>query len=53
MKRIRVDNLGKEWMKDSGFRREYDALAEEFALVSALLSARGWARLTHRRWRSA
>jgi ribosome-binding protein aMBF1 (putative translation factor) len=46
MKRIRVDDLGKEWMKDSGFRREYDALAEEFALVSTLLRARGRARLT-------
>jgi len=46
MKRIRVDDLAKEWMKDPAFRREYDALEEEFALATALLSARSRAKLT-------
>ena len=46
MSYIRVDDLAKEWMKDPAFRREYDALAEEFALAKALLAARGKAGLT-------
>ena len=46
MKRIRVDELAKEWMKDPAFRREYEALDEEFALATALLSARSRAKLT-------
>jgi len=33
-------------MKDPVFRREYEALADQFALVKALLSARGRAGLT-------
>jgi ribosome-binding protein aMBF1 (putative translation factor) len=35
MKRILVDDLHKKWMKDPEFRREYEALREEFTLVSA------------------
>jgi ribosome-binding protein aMBF1 (putative translation factor) len=46
MGRIRADVLRKRWMKDPVFRREYEALAEEFALASALLEARGRAGLT-------
>jgi hypothetical protein len=34
MSRILIDDLAKEWMKDPAFRREYDALEEEFALAS-------------------
>jgi len=34
------------WKKDPTFRKEYDALAEEFALFDALVSARQQAGLT-------
>jgi len=46
MSRIRVDDLHKNWMKDSKYRREYHALEEEFSLVSALIEARTRAGLT-------
>ena len=32
MKRTTVDDLHKKWMKNPKYRREYDALAEEFRL---------------------
>jgi ribosome-binding protein aMBF1 (putative translation factor) len=44
--RIRVDDLHKKWMKDSLYRREYEALQEEFSLVRALKEARTRAGLT-------
>ena len=40
MRRIRVDDLHKDWMKDPEYRREYEALAGEFALAAALIEAR-------------
>ena len=46
MSRIRVDALHKTWMKDSKYRREYEALEEEFSLVAALIEARTRAGLT-------
>jgi transcriptional regulator with XRE-family HTH domain len=46
MTRILVDDLAKEWMKNPVFRREYDALEEEFALARALLGVRDRAGLT-------
>src|ERR1039457_6635896 len=46
MSRIRVDDLHKNWMEDPKYRREYEALAEEFSLVTALLEARTRAGLT-------
>ena len=46
MRRVRADALHKRWMKNPAYRREYAALAEEFALASALLEARGRAGLT-------
>ena len=46
MSRIRVDDLHKDWMKDPKYRREYEALEEEFSLVAALLEARTRAGLT-------
>ena len=46
MSRIRVDDLQKNWMKDSKYRREYEALEEEFSLVAALIEARTRAGLT-------
>jgi ribosome-binding protein aMBF1 (putative translation factor) len=45
-KYIPVEEVAKEWMKDPKFRAEYDALEDEFALVSALIKARGNAELT-------
>ena len=32
---IKFDTLHKKWMKDPAYRREYDALQEEFALIAA------------------
>lgn len=43
---IRVDDLHKNWLKDPKYRREYEALAEEFSLVAALIEARTRAGLT-------
>ena len=37
---IKFDTLHKKWMKDPAYRREYDALEEEFALVAAVAKAR-------------
>ena len=46
MSRILVDDLHKKWMNDPEYRREYDALGEEFSLVSVLIGARARAGLT-------
>ena len=46
MTRIRVDDLHRDWMKDSKYHREYEALEEEFSLVAALIEARTRAGLT-------
>ncbi len=46
MSRVRVDDLHKKWMKDSKYRREYEALGKEFSLVAALIEARTRAGLT-------
>ena len=46
MSRIRVDDLHKRWMKNPEYRREYEALEEEFSLVAALIEARTRAGLT-------
>ena len=46
MSRIRIDDLHKNWLKDPKYRREYEALAEEFSLVAALIEARTRAGLT-------
>jgi ribosome-binding protein aMBF1 (putative translation factor) len=45
-KYIPVEEAAKKWMKNPEFRKEYDALEEEFALASALIKARGDADLT-------
>jgi len=37
--------LRKEWMKDPEFRREYEALEEEFAIIRLLVGARARAGL--------
>ena len=49
---IRVDALHKRWMKNPKYRAEYEALAEEFALIGAMMDARAPASL-RRRWPSA
>ena len=46
MSRIHVDDLHKKWLNDPKYRREYEALEEEFSLVAALIEARTRAGLT-------
>ena len=43
MKRTTVDDLHKKWMKNPRYRREYNALEEEFSLSAALIEARSQA----------
>src|SRR5579884_3257339 len=45
-KMIPVENAFAEWHKDSAYRKEYAALADEFALASTLIKARAKAGLT-------
>jgi transcriptional regulator with XRE-family HTH domain len=42
----RIGDLHKGWMDDPEYRREYEALEEEFALASAMIRARKQAGLT-------
>ena len=42
----KISMLHKGWMKDAAYRKEYDALEEEFALAYAMISARARAGLT-------
>jgi transcriptional regulator with XRE-family HTH domain len=42
----RIRELHEKWMGDPEYRREYDALEEEFALASAMIKARKRAGLT-------
>ncbi len=42
----RIKDLHKRWMKDAEYRREYDALEEEFALAAAVAKARSRAGLS-------
>ncbi|HEY1631704.1 MAG TPA: helix-turn-helix transcriptional regulator [Rhizomicrobium sp.] len=44
----RFDPWLRKQMKDPEFRREFDALEEEFALARELISARARAKLTQR-----
>jgi len=46
MKRTTVDDLHKKWMKNPKYRREYQALEEEFSLSAAMIEARARAGLT-------
>ena len=45
-KRTSVDDLHKKGMKNPKYRREYEALEEEFSLAAALIEARARAGLT-------
>jgi ribosome-binding protein aMBF1 (putative translation factor) len=46
MKRTTIDDLHKNWMKNPKYRREYEALEEEFSVAAALIEARARAGLT-------
>jgi len=43
---MKFSTLHKKWMKDPEYRKEYDALEEEFALVLAVAKARRRAGLS-------
>lgn len=42
----RIKDLHKRWLRDDDYRREYDALEDEFTLASAMIEARQRAGLT-------
>jgi transcriptional regulator with XRE-family HTH domain len=42
----RIRDLHAGWMKDRAYRKEYEALEEEFSLAAALIRARADAGLT-------
>jgi transcriptional regulator with XRE-family HTH domain len=42
----RIDVLHKKWLKDPEYRREYEALEEEFAFAAAVVKARNRAGLS-------
>ena len=42
----RVADLHRKWMKQSKYRKAYEALEEEFVLASAVIEARSRAGLT-------
>ena len=42
----KISDLHKKWMKDPEYRKEYDALEEEFALMLAVAKARARAGLS-------
>lgn len=46
MKRTTVDELHKKWVKNHKYKREYNALEEEFTLSAVLIEARACAGLT-------
>ena len=43
---IKFDTLHKKWMKDPAYRKEYEALEDEFALIAAVAKARARAGLS-------
>jgi transcriptional regulator with XRE-family HTH domain len=42
----KIGDLHKKWMKDPSYRKEYDAMEEEFALMLAVAKARQRAGLS-------
>jgi transcriptional regulator with XRE-family HTH domain len=42
----KIKDLHKTWSKDSAYRREYDALEEEFTVMAAIAKARRRAGLS-------
>jgi ribosome-binding protein aMBF1 (putative translation factor) len=43
---IRIKDLHKKWMRDPQYRKEYEALEEEFALAAEVAKARSRAGLS-------
>ena len=43
---IDFNDVKKEWEKDPEYKREHEALEEEFALASVLIAARAEADMT-------
>jgi ribosome-binding protein aMBF1 (putative translation factor) len=47
VKEVRARALHDRWMaSDPAYRREFEALEPEFALITAMIQARGYAHLT-------
>jgi len=46
MRRTTVGEIHKKWMKNPKYRREYEALEDEFSLTAVLIEARARAGLT-------
>ncbi|MGH8428330.1 MAG: helix-turn-helix domain-containing protein [Gammaproteobacteria bacterium] len=44
----RISELHRKWVRDPAYRKEYEALAEEFALAAAVIEARSRAGLTQK-----
>ena len=44
----RITELHKKWMKEPKYRKAFDALEEEFVLVSAMIDVRNRAGLTQK-----
>lgn len=42
----RIKEMHRKWMEDPAYRKEYEALGEEFALAAAVIEARSRAGLT-------
>lgn len=42
----RITEMHRKWMEDPEYRKEYEALGEEFALAAAVIEARSRAGLT-------
>lgn len=42
----KIDDLKKKWMKNPGFKVEYEAMTEEFSLAHSLIGARVKANMT-------
>jgi ribosome-binding protein aMBF1 (putative translation factor) len=42
----KISTLHAKWLKDAKYRKEFDALEEEFELASAMIAARSRAGLT-------
>ena len=43
---ISLGTLKRKWLKEPGFKEGYDALADEYAVASALIEARKLAKLS-------
>ena len=43
---IRIKDLHAKWIKDPDYRREYEAVKDEFAIAAAMIKARARAGLT-------